>query len=284
MQFLLNHEINVYEVLEKSTETTENKLKLVDSRKIQSLTDTKWEIFNVSKLVEEWKHKIKPNHGFVVKVVALNEHHNVSLDSIRSHVRLRRSVIENDIKLTDWLHQRPLLLVYSDDGRKTNLIRKNIAKRSLVENEKETKYFVNTNDFNSTYSYENLTSVSRRKYKREAITRKKGRKRRRQRSCRRNSLVVNFERVGWTSWIVAPHGYEAFYCQGTCNFPLSRFMNATNHAVVQTLVNDVDKSAAPKTCCVPTKLGELSMLYLDRTNQVVLKTYPEMIAEECGCR
>lgn len=284
MQSLLNHEIKVYEVLRESTATSAKELKLIDTRKIQSLRDTKWEIFNVSKLVEEWKHKVKPNHGFIVKVVALNNNHTISLDSLKSHIRLRRSVIREEVKQTDWLHQRPLLLVYSDDGRKTNLVRKSKVKRSLDKGDKKSKYFASKDGFNSTHSYENLTPVSRRKYKREAVTRKKGRKRRRQRSCRRNSLVVNFERVGWSNWIVAPHGYEAFYCQGTCNFPLSRFMNATNHAVVQTLVNDVDKSAAPKTCCVPTKLGELSMLYLDRTDQVVLKTYPEMIAEECGCR
>lgn len=38
-------------------------------------------------------------------------------------------------------------------------------------------------------------------------------------------------------WIIAPEGYAAFYCDGECSFPLNAHMNATNHAIVQTLVN-----------------------------------------------
>lgn len=37
-------------------------------------------------------------------------------------------------------------------------------------------------------------------------------------------------------WIIAPEGYAAYYCQGECAFPLNSYMNATNHAIVQTLV------------------------------------------------
>lgn len=38
-------------------------------------------------------------------------------------------------------------------------------------------------------------------------------------------------------WIIAPEGYAAFYCDGECSFPLNAHMNATNHAIVQTLVS-----------------------------------------------
>ena len=38
-------------------------------------------------------------------------------------------------------------------------------------------------------------------------------------------------------WIIAPEGYEAYYCFGECSFPLNQHMNATNHAIVQTLMN-----------------------------------------------
>ncbi|KAI6074881.1 Bone morphogenetic protein 6 [Aix galericulata] len=36
-------------------------------------------------------------------------------------------------------------------------------------------------------------------------------------------------------WIIAPKGYAANYCDGECSFPLNAHMNATNHAIVQTL-------------------------------------------------
>lgn len=38
-------------------------------------------------------------------------------------------------------------------------------------------------------------------------------------------------------WIIAPEGYAAYYCEGECSFPLNSYMNATNHAIVQTLVS-----------------------------------------------
>jgi len=85
-------------------------------------------------------------------------------------------------------------------------------------------------------------------------------------------------------WIVAPDGYNAYYCQGDCNFPLAHHLNSTNHAIVQTLVNSVDPTAVPKACCVPTELSAISMLYLDEWDKVVLKNYQDMVVEACGCR
>lgn len=40
----------------------------------------------------------------------------------------------------------------------------------------------------------------------------------------------------YQDWIIAPEGYAANYCDGECSFPLNAHMNATNHAIVQTLV------------------------------------------------
>uniref|UniRef100_A0A6I8P6S0 Bone morphogenetic protein 4 n=1 Tax=Ornithorhynchus anatinus TaxID=9258 RepID=A0A6I8P6S0_ORNAN len=113
-----------------------------------------------------------------------------------------------------------------------------------------------------------------------ALTRRAGRK---NKNCRRHSLYVDFSDVGWNDWIVAPPGYQAFYCHGDCPFPLADHLNSTNHAIVQTLVNSVNASI-PKACCVPTELSAISMLYLDEYDKVVLKNYQEMVVEGCGCR
>ncbi|XP_014247486.1 protein decapentaplegic [Cimex lectularius] len=101
--------------------------------------------------------------------------------------------------------------------------------------------------------------------------------------CRRHSLYVNFKDVGWDDWIVAPPGYEAYYCHGDCPFPLADHLNSTNHAIVQTLVNSVSPARVPKACCVPTQLSSISMLYLDE-EKVVLKNYQDMAVVGCGCR
>uniref|UniRef100_UPI00398EDA42 bone morphogenetic protein 2-like n=1 Tax=Pristiophorus japonicus TaxID=55135 RepID=UPI00398EDA42 len=113
-----------------------------------------------------------------------------------------------------------------------------------------------------------------------AAGRRRGRGRNR---CRRRPLYVDFESVGWTEWIIAPRGYDAFYCHGECRFPLAHHMNSSSHAIVQTLVNSVN-ARIPRACCVPTELSPIAMLYLDEDERVVLKNYQEMAVEGCGCR
>jgi bone morphogenetic protein 2/4 len=111
------------------------------------------------------------------------------------------------------------------------------------------------------------------------IKRKDGRE-----NCQRHALYVNFEEVGWNDWIVAPPGYDAWYCHGDCPFPLAEHLNTTNHAVVQTLMHSMNPSLVPKACCVPTELSSISMLYLDEQGKVVLKNYKDMTVQGCGCR
>ena len=57
-------------------------------------------------------------------------------------------------------------------------------------------------------------------------------------------------------WIIAPEGYAAYYCEGECAFPLNSYMNATNHAIVQTLVSAAaGDRRATTSCCGSCGLG-----------------------------
>ncbi|XP_021955342.1 protein decapentaplegic [Folsomia candida] len=101
--------------------------------------------------------------------------------------------------------------------------------------------------------------------------------------CSRKRMFVDFTDVGWNDWIVAPPGYQAFYCSGECPFPLAEHLNATNHAVIQALVNSMSPGRVPPPCCVPKRYSSLSLLYTDSSDRIVLKHYKEMIVESCGC-
>ncbi|XP_013775933.1 bone morphogenetic protein 2-like [Limulus polyphemus] len=103
-------------------------------------------------------------------------------------------------------------------------------------------------------------------------------------NCHRKPMYVDFSDVGWNSWILAPVGYEAYYCEGECPYPLADHLNTTNHAIIQNLVNSVKKEMVPPACCVPTELSSISLLYKDEYDQVVLKNYKEMVVQGCGCR
>ncbi|CAO2581093.1 Growth/differentiation factor 6 [Lemmus lemmus] len=102
--------------------------------------------------------------------------------------------------------------------------------------------------------------------------------------CSRKPLHVNFKELGWDDWIIAPLEYEAYHCEGVCDFPLRSHLEPTNHAIIQTLMNSMDPGSTPPSCCVPTKLTPISILYIDAGNNVVYKQYEDMVVESCGCR
>jgi len=135
----------------------------------------------------------------------------------------------------------------------------------------------------------------RRRVVRDATEgRKRGRKSRkrtdfedmmdRPRSCQMGMLYVNFEDLGWKDWVIAPDGFIAYYCTGECSFPLTAAMNATNHAIVSTLVHTYYPQEFPKPSCAPLKLGSISMLYYDDGSNVTVKKYKDMVIKSCGCK
>jgi len=105
--------------------------------------------------------------------------------------------------------------------------------------------------------------------------------------CQRRALYVLFRDLGWQkageNWIIAPDGYHAFFCEGECSFPIGNNVNATNHAIVQTLVHMFTPNKAPSPGCAPSKLSSQSILYFDDDGNVVLKKFPKMIVMSCGC-
>ncbi|KFP71471.1 Bone morphogenetic protein 4, partial [Acanthisitta chloris] len=103
-------------------------------------------------------------------------------------------------------------------------------------------------------------------------------------ACHRKELYVDFRAIGWSGWIIYPSGYNAFYCRGSCLFPLGESLNATNHATVQSIVHTLKLSQDVSTpCCVPNELKSLNLLYFDDKENVVLKNYKDMVATTCGC-
>ncbi|XP_076050901.1 dorsalin-1-like [Oratosquilla oratoria] len=103
--------------------------------------------------------------------------------------------------------------------------------------------------------------------------------------CERRDLTVNFESIGWSSWVLSPSEYNAFHCIGSCSFPLGQTQRPTNHATVQSLIHYMgNHPEVQRPCCVPATYNDLSLLYYDDNQNVVLKVYENMIAVECGCR
>ncbi|CAH1955234.1 unnamed protein product [Acanthoscelides obtectus] len=225
--------------------------KLIDTRKNSTIS------LDVLPAVLRWIQDPKQNHGLLITVngIARNK------TKPAHHIRLRRSIaqqgdstVQSESQATtsdDWPSAQPLLLTYTDDGKNMQRTGRHLA--DIPRRRRATKY-----------------KGRRREEKREP--------------CARHKMYVDFTDVGWSDWIVAPPGYDAYHCRGECSFPLAAHLNTTNHAIVQTLMNSVNPTKVPKTCCVPTALNSISMLYVDDENKVVLKNYKEMVVMGCGCR
>lgn len=102
--------------------------------------------------------------------------------------------------------------------------------------------------------------------------------------CQRLPLNVDFDEIGWSGWIVSPKSYNAYYCQGSCPFPLGQSIKPTNHATVQSIIHALKLvKGIGMPCCVPDKLFSINLLFFDDDENVVLKQYNDMVAGSCGC-
>ncbi|XP_048089990.1 nodal-related 2 [Alosa alosa] len=100
--------------------------------------------------------------------------------------------------------------------------------------------------------------------------------------CRRVEMQVDFNQIGWGSWIVFPKKYNAYRCEGSCPSPLGEEFNPTNHAYMQSLLKYYHPNRVPTACCAPTKMSPLSMLYYEG-GEMILRHHEDMIVAECGC-
>uniref|UniRef100_A0A8C6SWN5 Growth/differentiation factor 10 n=1 Tax=Neogobius melanostomus TaxID=47308 RepID=A0A8C6SWN5_9GOBI len=106
-----------------------------------------------------------------------------------------------------------------------------------------------------------------------------------QRTCSRRNLRVDFADIGWSEWVIAPKAFEAYYCAGTCGFPMAKVTRPSNHATIQSIVRAVGIiHGIPEPCCVPEKMSPLPVLYQDEAKNPVLKIYPNMSVQSCSCR
>ncbi|KAK9541596.1 hypothetical protein VZT92_001628 [Zoarces viviparus] len=105
------------------------------------------------------------------------------------------------------------------------------------------------------------------------------------RGCSRRNLRVDFADIGWSEWVIAPKAFDAYYCTGTCGFPMPKVARPSNHATIQSIVRAVGIiPGVPEPCCVPEKMSPLAVLYQDESRNPVLKVYPNMSVQSCSCR
>ncbi|XP_041060942.1 growth/differentiation factor 5 [Carcharodon carcharias] len=233
--------------------TDKQKPIILDSRSVDILDAPKWEVFNIWKLFK-MSRKEQQLTQLCLELEASDRGRTVDLRSLG----FSRAGRQNK--------EKALLLV---SGR--------TKKRDLFFNEVKAR---SGQDDKTVYEF--LFNQRRKRRAPHSSRQAKGKKAKPR--CTRRPLHVNFKEMGWDDWIIAPLDYEAYHCEGVCDFPLRSHLEPTNHAIIQTLMNSMDPESTPPSCCVPTKLSPISILYIDSANNVVYKQYEDMVVESCGCR
>uniref|UniRef100_A0A665VTL9 Bone morphogenetic protein 15 n=1 Tax=Echeneis naucrates TaxID=173247 RepID=A0A665VTL9_ECHNA len=101
--------------------------------------------------------------------------------------------------------------------------------------------------------------------------------------CKLHSFRLSFDELGWGHYFIAPPVYNPRFCQGDCPRVLHYGYNSPNHAIIQTVINDLGVGDVPPPSCVPYKYMPMSVLVVDK-KKVEYKELEDMVAESCTCR
>ncbi|KAF5306285.1 hypothetical protein FQA39_LY08983 [Lamprigera yunnana] len=270
----LGAELRIFTLINKSHPTdtgTERFLKLLiyneSSKSLDLLsehhiyhTDNKWINFNVTNPV---KRLLKKN----IKSISLKLIISVKSFYLLYEYKAHQFKLSLFPKSEDFDHNYPILLLsYMSSKTVLNPISMSKrGKRSVDEDYEE--------ETNRIWEKGQGNLANPKKLKRLRNT------------CRRKQLYINFAEIQYDTWIVQPSGYEAYQCTGKCFYPVAEHLSPTKHAIVQALLHSLAPSRAPRSCCVPTRLDSISLLYVDERGVLTYRYgYHDMVVVECGCR
>lgn len=258
-------------------ESTSN-LELLDSLEfdIADGSSENWNVFSVKRATEKWQKARTNCHQLELRVESVLSGENVPPEDM-GFAKAGR------------LHNKHALLVlYTSDGQPRKPVSyENKADGNAISWGKNTE--VKQNKIGSDLEHSNRVRRDVKSKTGGSSLKKRSRgtkskRRRKKDSCRRKPLYVDFNQLGWSNWVIAPRGYNAYFCEGLCEFPIDNHLKPTNHATVQTILNSVAPSLAPQACCSPNKFSAISILYIDRSDNIVYKKYEDMVVERCGCK
>ncbi|XP_078055405.1 bone morphogenetic protein 2-like [Mustelus asterias] len=239
---------------------------LISSKRIPLYTEG-WEVFTVTQTVWKWVRNSSSNHGFTIITSVPTAGNSLDL----SPVRFAKSSDHQD-------NSQPFLVLFTDDRRRGSLESPGTPTLPGDNTSLERNPLVPALPHGNAILSSPWWARSRKIRAVSALATG------RLRPCQKHPLYVDFEQIGWSSWIISPRGYSAYYCQGSCPFPLGQGFKVTNHATVQSIIHALKLSKAVGTpCCVPDTLNSINLLYFDNEENVVLKQYDDMVAVTCGC-
>ena len=236
---------------------------IITSR-IVNASDSRWHDFDILEASQSWKEDQSRNKGILIVCKSMD---NKARTMTECGLVDFKGEIEN----------RPFLVSFYQSGDEEELLAEQLPQG---DSQKFTQQRVSS-VVRARRSLQSLFPHASDSFSRYTMTRNEHPS---NTTCVRHSLYIRFKDLGWSDYIIAPDGYEAAYCRGDCPFPLHDNMNASNHAMIQTLVHLIKPSDIPQPCCSPLRLAPLPVLFYNEDNNIVMKRYTNMVVNDCGCQ
>ncbi|XP_053594614.1 bone morphogenetic protein 7 [Microplitis demolitor] len=275
------------EVYQKLCKTGDNN-KFVDSLLV-SPDDTDWLTFNVTEPIKSWIDDPKKNNGLNISIVPFESCTHESLLKLQD-IGISGLESSADIEF------KPFLVLYFHNvikGQHDMKIKQNVRNKrddysksqDYESNEIDVlpPNYVTSNPFTKTYKrkfIDNHRTVKKNlaDYNNDGIKKKRS-------NCNIKSLPFNFEDIG-RDYIIAPKIINFSFCNGQCdesNFDNSTYSTAYNHYLIYESLRHLYPKEISSTYCIPTTFSNLTTLFFDINDNIVLKVVPNIIAEECSC-
>ncbi|NXD29411.1 MIS factor, partial [Spelaeornis formosus] len=125
-----------------------------------------------------------------------------------------------------------------------------------------------------------LQSVRARWQERRKVQRQ-NRSARQQAHCRLQELTIDLRD---RRFIIMPTAYTGNNCEGSCRLPLSsRIPSYFSHTVLLLGMQERGSPLRRAPCCVPVRYSGQLIISLS-SDGLQIRKFPNMVAEECGCR
>ncbi|KAL6472344.1 hypothetical protein MHYP_G00185320 [Metynnis hypsauchen] len=234
--------------------------------------DSGWEVFVLTDAVQHWRKFKSTSHWLELHVESMN---NAAIESQLQNKDEREgtTLIDLDIDRRPEGKHEPVLIVFSDKESENHQDQPRQIGERITEGHNNPPnlngLWVDEKEENGKQEDETLLMQMRSNviYDNAPRTRRNAKGS----HCKRTSLYVEFKDIGWDSWILAPPGFEAYTCHGVCTYPMPPQVTPTKHAIIQTLVNLKSPQKVSQTCCVPTKLEPISLLYINENGHVIFQ-------------